>query len=86
MTNPTARKILLIKTCKFFLHPKNGCVIVSSKDVQHNPILDKIHAKIDNKRIINNLIGAKVTDKIRIFKTSKNDHESLLVNGSISEM
>ena len=64
----------------------NGVLVDSSNVIPIKVILETIHVKITIKRMQISLSGANVNDNIDTLITSDTDHESLLVNGSISEM
>ena len=84
--NAIARIVLCTSHCRFFLHPVNGVLVDSSNVIPIKVILETIHVKITIKRMQISLSGANVNDNIDTLITSDTDHESLLVNGSISEM
>ena len=64
----------------------NGVLVDSSNVIPIKAILETIHVKIIMKMMQISLSGANVNDNIDTLITSDTDHESLLVNGSISEM
>merc|ERR1711953_1160315 len=82
--NAIARIVLCTSHCRFFLHPVNGVLVDSSNVIPIKVILETIHVKITIKRMQISLSGANVNDNIDTLITSVTDHESLLVNGSIS--
>ena len=64
----------------------NGVLVDSSNVIPIKAILETIHVKIIMKMMQISLSGANVNDNIDTLITSDTDHDSLLVNGSISEM